>query len=195
MTGQGSSERVAQKRRTRAALLQAARELLARGGTPSIVEIADHADISRATAYRYFSTPEAITQEALLDAIAVDIGGVAPNDPTADPVAEIDALLLRVLDMVRRHESLFRSYIATVVRDGPTRGARRVTWIGAALEPVRDRLSPETWRRLIHGLSLVMGIEGVIVLKDVCALPPDAVDDVARWTARTLIEGALREAG
>jgi AcrR family transcriptional regulator len=189
---------VAQKRRTRAALLQAARELLARGGNPSIAEIADHADISRATAYRYFSTPEAITQEALLDAIAADIGRVAPEGTAAaDPAAEIDALLLRVLDMVRRHESLFRSYISSVVRDGPsnaTRGARRLVWIAAALEPIRERLTPAAWRRLVHGLSLVMGVETVIVLKDVCALPQEEMEDVARWTARVLIEAALREA-
>ena len=44
--------RTQQKARTRAALLDAARELLAQGRTPNIEEAAEAAGISRATAYR-----------------------------------------------------------------------------------------------------------------------------------------------
>ena len=46
--------RADQKRRTRAALVSAARELVARGVTPTVADAADAASISRAAAYRYF---------------------------------------------------------------------------------------------------------------------------------------------
>ena len=43
-----------QKARTRAALVAAARLLLARGVTPTVEQAAEAAVISRTTAYRYF---------------------------------------------------------------------------------------------------------------------------------------------
>ena len=46
--------RVHQKRRTRDALIAAAREMVARGETPTVEAAAETASISRATAYRYF---------------------------------------------------------------------------------------------------------------------------------------------
>lgn len=46
--------------RTRAALLDAARELLAEGRTPNVGEAAEAAGVSRATAYRYFPYQRAL---------------------------------------------------------------------------------------------------------------------------------------
>ena len=66
MSGQDKSfERINQKRRTRAELLRAARQLTEDGHQPSVAEVADHAGISRATAYRYFSKPEELIREVL----------------------------------------------------------------------------------------------------------------------------------
>ena len=49
-----STGRTAQKMRTRKALVDAARTLIANGVTPTVEEAADAASISRTTAYRYF---------------------------------------------------------------------------------------------------------------------------------------------
>ena len=59
--------RVNQKRRTRAAILAAAVELLKRGKSPTVAEVADAALVSRATAYRYFPTQEYLLFEAALE--------------------------------------------------------------------------------------------------------------------------------
>src|SRR3989441_3706494 len=48
------SGRTRQKQRTRIALVTAARELVARGETPTVDEAAASASVSRTTAYRYF---------------------------------------------------------------------------------------------------------------------------------------------
>ena len=54
------SGRIRQKERTRAALLDAARELVARGEMPGVEEAAETAGVSRATAYRYFPNQRAL---------------------------------------------------------------------------------------------------------------------------------------
>src|SRR5260221_6976463 len=46
--------RTGQKARTRAAMIEAARTLLAAGTTPTVEAAAAHAGVSRAPAYRYF---------------------------------------------------------------------------------------------------------------------------------------------
>src|SRR5581483_8043837 len=64
------STRVDQKLRTRAALLRAASELVAQGKSPSVAEVAESAQVSTATAYRYFPTQQALLVELPLDEAA-----------------------------------------------------------------------------------------------------------------------------
>ena len=52
--------RVDQKRRTRDALIGAARQLVADGVTPTVEAAAEAASISRTTAYRYFPNQRAL---------------------------------------------------------------------------------------------------------------------------------------
>ena len=54
-----------QKSRTRKDLLQAAGRLLKQGRKPTLDEVAAEALVSRATAYRYFPTPESLVLELL----------------------------------------------------------------------------------------------------------------------------------
>ena len=78
-------ERLNQKLRTRAHLLRVARELVSEGKTPSVAAVADAAQVSRATAYRYFPNPEALLAEVPLDLAAPTVeslfGDGAPTDP------------------------------------------------------------------------------------------------------------------
>src|SRR5512145_2055964 len=59
--------RVNQKQRTRQALLAAAGELLAAGASPSLADVAEHALVSKATAYRYFASADALIAEVMFD--------------------------------------------------------------------------------------------------------------------------------
>jgi AcrR family transcriptional regulator len=194
---QPSGERVAQKQRTRAALLAAARRLLAEGRSPTVGDAADAAAISRATAYRYFSTPEALAQEALLDAIAAEMEGVM-LDPslTALPAArQAEEVVASVLAMVLRHEALFRTYLALAASgQAASRGGRRVRWISDALSGIAATMPPEAFARLVNALSLLAGIETVVVLKDICGLDAARIEDTVRWIARTLVAGSLSAA-
>src|SRR5688572_33477493 len=79
--------RAQQKARTRAAMLAAARELLAEGVTPTVEQAAERAAISRTTAYRYFPN-----QRALLIASypELDATSLLDDEAPADPVARLD---------------------------------------------------------------------------------------------------------
>ena len=157
MSSQASFERVAQKQRTRGALLEAARALLAEGRHPTVAEAADRAQISRATAYRYFSAPEAMAQEAVLDAIAREFAEVrfTPAPDGATLVDRPERIVGTILAMVIANEALFRTFLSVAVGGGtrpagrrPRRGRRPR---GCGLEtrrPVPPRLAPGNppWR-------------------------------------------------
>ena len=76
--------RTNQKRRTRDALVAAARSIVAEGRTPTVEEVAETASISRTTAYRYFPS-----QRALLAAAHPEtaVESLLPDDPPEDVAA------------------------------------------------------------------------------------------------------------
>src|SRR5688572_32428438 len=63
-----SSER-GPKARTRRLMLQAATQLMQSGITPSVTEVAEAAEVSRATAYRYFPSQAALVQAVVDEAL------------------------------------------------------------------------------------------------------------------------------
>jgi AcrR family transcriptional regulator len=65
-TGESGAGWYRQRRRTRAAIVAGAAELLQSGVTPSVGEIADAADVSRRTVYTYFPTLEQLLLDATL---------------------------------------------------------------------------------------------------------------------------------
>jgi hypothetical protein len=69
----------------------------------------------------------------------------------------------------------------------PGAGAR------AALAPFAGRLAPPSLERLANGMSLVLGIETWVTLRNVCGLERDRAEAIAVWTARTLVAQALAE--
>src|SRR5919202_6310256 len=60
---QEGDPRANQKARTREAIVEAAQQLYRRGITPTVAQAAEQARVSRATAYRYFPTQEALIIE------------------------------------------------------------------------------------------------------------------------------------
>jgi len=197
LSSQEGFERVAQKQRTRSALLEATRQWLAEGKHPTVAEAADRANISRATAYRYFSAPEAMAQEAVLDAVAREFAEVNFRDvpPEADLAGRAEFVVAGVLRLVLEHEAMFRTYLSVSVgggnRPAAPRGARRLGWIREALAPLSAELKPADLDRLVTGLALLTGIETLVVLRDVCRLQDAAIEATARDLARMLVAGVM----
>ena len=189
------STREAQRRRTRKAIVDAAMRLLAEGETPSVADVAKAADVSRRTVYLYFPTFE----QLLIDATLGLIGGAAVAQAEGD---DAESRLERTVRDLQRNavetEELGRRLIRLTIdgkceADGPVRGYRRVEWIEGALEPVCEQLDEATFERLVSALTLVVGWEALVVLRDVRGLDAGAAEDVSAWAARALLQAALAE--
>jgi AcrR family transcriptional regulator len=196
--------RANQRRRTRKDLLRAAARLVRDGRRPGLEEVAAAALVSRATAYRYFPSAEALLVEAALDVAVPEPAELFAAGAPADPVARLE-LVDRVLhDMILANEPGIRLMLANSLRRGgrgpaegepPARQNRRTPLIEAALAPALAALRPAARRKLAQALALVIGTEGVIVLRDVLQLPDAEARAVKRWAIRALVEAARRPAG
>jgi AcrR family transcriptional regulator len=199
--------RINQKRRTRAAILAAAGELLEQGQRPTVAEVADAALVSRATAYRYFPTQEYLLFEAALESTRSDIDRkLDENTPPEDPEARLEMLIHALQERIVDKEAAFRTMLRLSLEQSPEeerhggesapsrlRGGGRVRWIEKALAPIQGRLEEPDFRRLVAALSLCMGIEALVVLRDVCAIESSETEEVLRWAARTLLRSSLTE--
>jgi AcrR family transcriptional regulator len=192
----GGRER--QRRRTRKAIVDAAVDLIARGGEPSVGEIAEAADVSRRTVYLHFPTLEHLLADAALE---LTRASVEPRfEGSDDPAERVDALVHAVQQGFAETEALGRTIIRlTVGADRPAaaagtprRGYRRVDWIERALAPLRETLPPDRFERLVSALTLVIGWEPMILLQDVRGMTAAEAEEVCAWVARALLaaEGA-----
>lgn len=201
MTGSKQNGRPNQKTRTRKELLQAAARLLKQGRTPTLEEVAEEALVSRATAYRYFPSAETLLVEAAVDVAAPQPGELFSGVETRDPVARLQTVETALYDMILANEPLLRTMLAHTIQQGvqadsdgnlPRRQNRRIPLIEAALEPARNQFKPGDLKILKNALSLIMGPEATIVVKDVLQLDDPEARKMKRWAIRALVEAAKK---
>lgn len=196
--------RVNQKRRTRAAIVAAAAELLRGGKSPTVAEVADAALVSRATAYRYFPSGEYLLAEAALESIRGDVDEIlAAVESVDDATQRLDAVVRALQQRTVDQEASFRALLRLSLEqpfertDGEQpgvsgrRGARRLDWIEQALAPVWGDLDPEIRGRLLGALSLCMGIEAVVVLQDICGYSAAEAIEISSWAAQAILQSGL----
>ena len=189
------------QRRTRAALLTAAADLLRAGEFPSVARAAEFADVSRRTAYRYFPTQDQLLTEAALESLGPGIEAAFANDD--DPETRLEAAVRAMMLQASENERLLRTMIRLTIEREPdggaesrpaARGSRRVAWLENALSPVQSRLSKADFSRLVSSICLVVGTEALIILRDIRALDQAGAVDVSVWAAKALLRAALTEA-
>ncbi|MEU3723537.1 TetR/AcrR family transcriptional regulator [Streptomyces sp. NPDC031705] len=196
--------REAQRRRTRKAILDAAVRLSAGGASPSVDEIAAEADVSRRTVYVYFPSLDHLMIDATVGALNEPPVEEALSDPAlaGDAAGRVDALIRTLLKYSPQSLSLGRRLIRLTVDPpvgdgeepaGPRRTQRRIEWLEEACEPLRELLSEASFRRLISALTIVVGWEAQIALRDVRGLDAEAEQEAIRWAARVLVEAAVKE--
>lgn len=201
MTASERNGRLNQKTRTRKDLLQAAARLVKQGRTPTLEEIAEEALVSRATAYRYFPSVEALLVEAAVDVAVPDPAAFFRDDASRDPVTRLQRVETALHDVILANEPLLRTMLAHTIQqsiDGddagkmPKRQNRRTPLIEAAIEPARDQFKPSSIRTMMNALALVMGPESMIVVKDILQLDDDDARKLKRWVIRALVEAAKK---
>ncbi len=199
MAGKERIGRPNQRMRTRKDLLQAAARLIKNGHTPTLDEVAEAALVSRATAYRYFPSIDALLVEASLDVAVPEPGELFRNDTSADPVLRLQRVETALYDMILANEPMLRTMLAHTIQHEmqadetgtlPRRQNRRTPLIEAALEPARNRFKPAALKMLMRSLALIMGTEATIVVKDVLQLDDAEARKMKRWAIRALVEAA-----
>jgi AcrR family transcriptional regulator len=171
------------------------------GRTFTLEEVAEEALVSRATAYRYFSSVEALLVEAAVD-VAVPLPEELFRDgEPRDPVTRLLRVETALRDMILANEPLLRTMLAHAIQQEvrsdddklPRRQNRRTPLIEAALAPTRAQFRPNALLLLTRALALIMGPEAVVVEKDVLQLDNAEVGKLKRWAIRALVEAAKNE--
>jgi len=190
--------RVGQKRRTRDALVAAARELVAHGETPTVEAAAEAASISRTTAYRYFPN-----QHALLVAAHPETGvqSLLPDDPPDDAGSRLDLVIDAFTRSLLANEAQQRTMLRLSLEADPAQRAqlplrqgRGIKWIEEALAPLRGEMSDAEVLRLTHAIRSATGIEAFVWLTDVAGLSRHDARELMRWSARALLRSAIVDA-
>jgi AcrR family transcriptional regulator len=200
--------------RTRNGLVAAALTLLRSGASPTVTEVADAALVSPATAYRYFPNAQTLwiaVLEELGEPKAEDVFAGVEGAPLDTRVrALIERVGFRLFDdeawrsaskCLRAPPGTSESASSTGGRAGgraggprdriPMRTGQRMRWIDDALAPYSDTLSQSARRMLRNGLALVIGVESVATLRDVCRLDVDECKRVSLWAGEALVRSAL----
>lgn len=189
--------RSAQKRRTREALIAAARHLVANGETPTVEGAAEAASISRTTAYRYFPTQRTLLAAAHPETTAPSM---LPDDAPHDVEARLDLVVDGFMRIVVDTEAQQRTMLRLSLEGDPTdpaqlplRQGRAIGWIEEALEPLKATISVEEIHRLAIAVRSTMGIEALVWLTDIAGLTRGEATELMRWSAQALLQRMLRD--
>ena len=182
--------RTNQKLETRNIILKTAQIFLNKGLDFNLEDIAKEAGISRATVYRYFSNIDILAAEAGLDFSTKD-----PSEIYEDLKGnDLEKKVLEIQHYYNRlavdHEKLFRKYISAVLdanTSTPKRGARRKKTLELVLKD--SNFSTEEKQKLSNLLTIFMGIEPLIVAKDVCGLNNTESMEIMEWGMKLLFKG------
>jgi AcrR family transcriptional regulator len=169
------------------------------GRRPTLEEVAEEAMVSRATAYRYFPSVDALLVEAPLDGATPEPEDLFRDASSDDPVERLERVDAALHDMIAANEPALRTMLAHSLQrtlndkghsEFPARQNRRTMLIEAALAPARDQLDPVAVSRLTKALALIIGTESMMVLKDVLQLDETEARDVRLWAIRALVDAA-----
>ncbi len=182
--------------RTARLMLDTAVQLMQGGIVPSVSDVAEAAEVSRATAYRYFPSQAALVH-AVVDAA---LGPILDwNSLSSDSEERTRDLLERSMPRINTFEATFRAALklsldqwaqrqAGTLGNEPafTRG-HRVDLLRDAIAPLRGRVSEADFDRLAKALSLLFGIEALIVMKDIWGASAEEAQDIVQWAAAVLV--------
>jgi AcrR family transcriptional regulator len=189
--------RVNQKRRTRGAILTASRELIRAGGEITMPAVARAAQVSEATAYRYFPDLVSLLHEAIAGLWPDPVDALEPVRDSDDPVERVAHATEVLARHVLTHQGVVRAMIAgSITRPhlAELRPAYRFGLIDQALDPVAGgphRLDPARLSQLRLDLAVIISTEAILTLVDLCGLSTEQAIASAVHTARMVTKAAV----
>jgi AcrR family transcriptional regulator len=185
-------------------MLETATRLMQQGAVPSVTEVAEAAQVSRATAYRYFPTQAALVHAVVDEALGPILHWSSDAPDARSRVAD---LLDKSLPRIEEFEATFRSALKHALEQWAQRRAgieavepqftrgHRMSLLAEAVSPLAGHLQKAERERLAMGLSLVFGVEALVILKDIWGLDGPAAQKVIKWAADVMLAGALAKNG
>jgi AcrR family transcriptional regulator len=185
-------------------LLDTAMDLIqSTGHIPSVVEVAQRSNVSRATAYRYFPSRSALVT-TVIDASLGPVRRLAQDSrggrdrvrelfkSTFPRFKEFEPQLRAAAQLALEQWALER---AGLLQEPPYRRGHRVRILEHAIAPLAPDMPAAVRDRLHRGLSVIYGIEAYVILKDIWGTGDRELERTVLWMADALIDAALRDAG
>ena len=180
-----------------------AMRLMQAGQVPSVSEVAEAAEVSRATAYRYFPSQASIIQAAVNEALGPILDWKSDSDDAEERIHELfsyaypgmiahEALHRAALRLAQ--EQWARRHAGTIGDEARIVRGNRKGLLAAAGAPLKGSLGKQTFDNLLQSLSLIFGVEAIIVLRDIWGLDAKQAERVALWAAHALVGAAIAEA-
>ena len=170
------------------------------GRNPTLDEVAERAMVSRATAYRYFPSAEALVSETATErGMKALAEGWQPGDDAVEGIGRAATELSKLLlsDEIGLHvmeRSFMTVWLESASHEMPLRPGRRMSYIEPMVDALKKQLTPAARKRLKQALAMVMGTEALIAVRDIGRASADEALDAVAWAARSLVRQALLEA-
>jgi AcrR family transcriptional regulator len=183
-------------------MLATAIRLMQDGFIPSVSDVAEAAEVSRATAYRYFPSQAAMVQAVVDEALGPILGW---HSEAVDPTERVADLFAFAFPRMLHYEATHRAALAQALEQWARRQAgalgdeapivrgNRKALLRDALAPLHPRLGRQAFDKVAQSLSLIFGIEAIVVLKDIWGLDGEEARRVATWAAHALVHAAIAE--
>jgi len=184
--------RTEQKLSTRSNILVAAHKILEKGENLTMESIASEANISRATIYRYYSNVDSLSTELILHL----------NIPNKENMVEmlkeekLDTALLSIqntyLNFILDNEATARKFLGAILSSSDpklVRGKNRLRALQFYFDSKKNQWDKEKTEKLTHIAVLLMGIESIIVSKDVCGLNDKKTKETLQWGLEMILKG------
>ena len=185
--------RVKQKFETRGKILKSAKELVKQGTKFNLEDVASKSGISRATIYRYYSNVEILSYE-----VGIDLRTKSPEDIIEEyNDSSLKDMILGIQNYYNDHalknENAFRKFLSASLTSASEkkRGARRNQTLQLALK--QTNMSKKEKNKLVNLLAILMGIEPLIVSKDVSGLNNGEFKELLSWGMELILRGYFNE--
>lgn len=186
--------RVKQKLETREAILSKALELMNGGENFTLENVAKASGLSRATVYRYYSNVETLTAEAGLNIKTKKPEEIIEGLKQLDFKDKLFGVQEYFNSLAFNNEKAFRNYLSIVTvsdKKENKRGARRKRTLDLILTDTN--LSDEAKNDLQNLFTILMGIEPIIVAKDVCGLDTAQSKRLLHLGMELILKGILKD--
>jgi len=173
--------------------LDAANAMLVEGSTISIEQVAKRAEVSKATAYRYFSSKDVLQKEASLHSQSERKEELFADIRADDLPRRIDKLIDYHYELLTNNEAEFRLFLSAVLKESVqdsennTRAGRRIMLTEEALRPLQPTTPKPEFEKMVSAISVVLGIESLTVLKDLCQLENAEILEIWKWMINKII--------